>query len=132
MMSMRFLGIDYGTKNVGIAVSDEGGRIALPFKVIVNRGGKRLLSEIKDLVKKEKAEVVILGLPLYLDGTESAETRKVKRFAELLKKEVSIPVALENEMLTTKMVLRAGVRQGSTDAASAALILQAYLDKLNT
>lgn len=126
---MRYLGIDYGTKRIGIALSDIGGRIAFPKKVIANRGEEKTVDEIKTIFEQEKAAEIVVGLPVSLDGKETEITKEVRRFAEALGRSVRIPVRLENEMLTTRMVERAGVKKEHVDEAAAALILQSFLDK---
>lgn len=128
---MRYLGIDYGEKRIGIAVSDPGGKIAFPKKVIFNRGNPRMWKQLKSLLEEEEISEIVVGLPVALDGRETEETRKVCAFAEILKKEISRPVHFENEMLTTHMVERLGVKREHTDAAAAAVILQSYLDRIN-
>ncbi len=128
---MRYLGIDYGKKRIGVAVSDPGGRIAFPKKMIANRGSEKVLRELKRLIEEEEAGRIIVGLPVGLDGKETDQTREVRAFADALKKEITLPVEFENEMLTTRMVEKAGVPREHTDEAAAAVILQAYLDKRN-
>lgn len=125
---MRYLGIDYGSKRIGIAVSDAEGRMAFPRKVI--KGGiSELRKELRELIREEPVAKVIVGLPLGLDGKETEETREVKNFAEKLRQKLDIPLEFENEMLTTKMAQTAGVKKELVDASSAAIILQSYLDK---
>lgn len=128
---MRYCGIDYGSKRIGIAISDPAGRIAFPKKVIFNRGNPRMREQLKSLLEEEDISRVIVGLPLNLDGSESEESKKVRAFAEDLKKSAPLPVEFENEMLTTHMVERAGIKKEHTDEAAAALILQSYLDKIS-
>ena len=128
---MRYLGIDYGLKRIGIAVSDPEGRIAFPKKLIFNRGSDYVLSQLKSLLDEDKASAVIVGLPLGLDGGETEESVRVRAFAERLKKKIAQSVYLENEILTTHLVKSLGVKKEHTDEAAAAVILQSYLDKVN-
>lgn len=128
---MRYLGIDYGKKRIGVAVSDPGGRIAFPRKTITNRGVPKTIEELKKLLEAEKISEIIVGIPIGLDGKDSETTREVREFAEKLSGAVTLPIRLENEMLTTHMVESEGVKKGHTDEAAAALILQSYLDKIN-
>ncbi|MBI2640780.1 MAG: Holliday junction resolvase RuvX [Candidatus Sungbacteria bacterium] len=128
---MRYLGIDYGTKRIGIALSDQGGRVAFPKKVIANRGGERAVTEIKTIIEREKVSEIVVGLPVSLDGRETEIMKEARHFAEILQQGLSIPVHLENEMLTTHMAKRDGIKKEHIDEAAAALILQAYLDKQN-
>lgn len=129
---MRYLGIDYGTKRVGIAISDQGGRIAFPKKTIANRGEARLTEEVKSVIDEEKIAEIVVGLPISLDGRDTDTTKEVRHFAEVLRQNWrTLSVHLENEMLTTNMVERSGVKKEHADEAAAALILQSYLDKNN-
>lgn len=127
---MRYLGIDYGTRRIGIALSDQGGRIAFPKKVIANRGEARFTEEIKSIIKEENVSEIVVGLPVSLDGRETEIMQEVRRFAKALENSTALPVRLENEMLTTHMVEQVGIEKEHIDEAAAALILQAYLDKI--
>lgn len=127
---MRYLGIDYGSKRIGVAVSDTEGRIALPRKVIEG-GIKELRKELRELLREGPIAKIVVGLPLALDGRETDETREVKNFAEKLRQKWNIPVEFENEMLTTKIAEEGGAKKELVDASSAAIILQSYLDRKN-
>lgn len=124
---MRHLGIDYGDKRVGLAVSDPESKIAFPKATLFNN--QRLVGNLKDLIEEEKISKIVVGLPLASDRSETEQSRKTRAFAENLKKVISIPVNFENEMFTTHLVEKAGVKKEHVDESSAALILQAYLDK---
>lgn len=126
---MRYLGIDYGSKRVGIAVSDDEGRMAFPKEIIRNTNTAGMIKRLKMVVREQNPGQIIVGLPIGMDGEETEQTRKVRGFAEALQKYIRIPVVFENEMFTTRMA-RPAVKKGkSVDASSAALILQSYLDK---
>lgn len=126
---MKYLGVDYGTKRIGIAVSDPEGRIAFPKKTIVNKGGVTALQELAAICKKERISQIVVGLAISLGGKETDQTKKVRIFAERLKKATGLSTAFENEMLTTRMASHEGVNKEHIDAAAAALILQSYIDK---
>ena len=128
---MRYLGIDYGAKRIGIAVSDDEGRIAFPMGVIMNRG-KSALKKIIERAKKEQAQIIVVGLPMGLDGKETEQTKTIKLFTATLAQAIEIPVEMENEMFTSRMAVGSGMKGDHVDAASAAIILQSYLDKENT
>lgn len=128
---MRYLGIDYGEKRIGVAISDPLGRIAFPKKLIFNRGREAVLAQLKMLLEEEKISVIIVGLPVGLNGKDTEQTKKVRDFAEMLKKELDVSVEFENEVFTTHMVEHAGIKREHTDEAAAAVILQSYLDKQN-
>lgn len=128
---MRYLGIDYGEKRIGIALTDPGGRIAFPRKIIFNRRNMSTLDELKTVIEEEKISKVIVGLPLFLSGEESEISGRVRSFVEKLEKIINLPIEFENEILTSHMVERFGVSREHTDEAAAAVILQSYLDKQN-
>lgn len=129
---MRYLGIDYGAKRIGIALSDEGGKIAFPRETL-SGDFEKILAKIGEICAREKVGQVVVGLPLSFEGRETAQTEETKNFAEKLKKATSLPVEFENEILTSRMVERdikeGRIKKEKIDAASAAIILQSYLDK---
>ncbi len=125
---MRYLGVDYGAKRIGLALSDPEGRIAMPFKTVTNV--KTALAEIAAIVKKGGAQKIVVGLPITFSGGASEQTKAVEEFAEKLRDIVGVPVDFENELLTTKMAERSGIPRQKIDMAAAAIILQSYLDKL--
>ncbi|MEK7148787.1 MAG: Holliday junction resolvase RuvX [Patescibacteria group bacterium] len=128
---MRYIGIDYGSKRIGIAVSDEDGWIAFPREVIEGGDDERVFRRIGDIVKQENVGCVVVGLPIPFGGGSSKQTEDIRMFAEHLSELVQLPVELENEVLTSRMGEKEGVRKEDLDKASAALILQSYLDKKN-
>ena len=132
MKSMRYLGIDYGGKRIGTAVSDDQGTIAFPKATILNRGTRPVLVELRFLVEKEHIGHIVVGLPLSMDGSDTEQTKIVRLFVYALQDDISLPVDFENEMLTSRLVEREGAASGHVDEASAALILQSYLDKQNS
>lgn len=124
---MKFLGLDYGEKRIGLAVADEENKIAFPREVIVL---PRALYEIKEIVRQEKISKIIIGLPLSFSGTENEQVKKVRAFAEELERTVRVPVEFVNEVLTSK-IAAAKSSKDTIDSSAAALILQSYLDKTN-
>ena len=124
---MRYIGIDYGEKRIGLALSDPEGKIAMPFKTIAN--ARRVLAEIAAIVKKEGAQKIVVGLPVPFSGGASLQTKVVKEFAEKLRDIVGVPVDFENELLTTRLAERSGTPKQKIDMAAAAIILQSYIDK---
>lgn len=130
---MRYLGIDYGTKCIGLALSDEGGSMGFPYGVIQNT--ERTLKDILALIKKENVGVVVLGESHDLDGTANPIQKKIEHFAEQLQAE-GIEIVLEPEYYTTKEARDAqalyGKKSHSTervDASAAAIILNSYLER---
>lgn len=119
----RVLGIDYGTKRIGLAVSDEGGTMAFPYG-IVNKE-----SEIADICRKENISHIVVGLPRALGTMEDTQmTKVVRKFADRLRV-WGVPVDFEPEFLSTKEASGGPTEKESIDAAAAAIILQSYLER---
>lgn len=125
------MGLDYGEKRIGVAVSDAQGRVAFPKKVVFNRGNSQMIAQLQSLVKDEHVSRIVVGLPIGLNGQETAQTASTREFSDALQNATGISVDFENEMLTTHLVQGMGVPREHTDEAAAAVILQSYLDKQN-
>jgi putative Holliday junction resolvase len=125
---MRYLGIDYGQKRVGLALSDTEGILGMPFKTIEN---KDLIKNLRKIVKEEGVEKIILGLPLNMKMEETGQTRTVLSFKADLEKHLrETPVELENEFLTSFQAKKWGAEGEDIDSSSAAIILQSYIDRI--
>jgi|SRR3989344_598409 len=125
---MKYIGIDYGEKRIGVAVSDEGGTMAFPLNVIPNQQ-KKVLEYLKNLIAERGIGAIVLGLPLGFSMQETHSTKKARELGEFLKKELNIEIIFQNEVLSTAEVEKSGsAREGMVDASSAALILQSFLD----
>jgi putative Holliday junction resolvase len=132
---MRYLAIDYGTKRTGLAICDPAEKIASPYRVI--QGQKELLKKISEIVKNENVKAIVLGLPLNMTGTESAQTRLVLKFAEQLKEHLNIPVHLQDERLSSfsaeEKLSSANLTKDNLkkrlDAVAASEILEAFLQE---
>jgi putative Holliday junction resolvase len=131
----RWLGIDYGTVRLGIALSDETAWLATPLFALLNNGD--LWAKLLDLKKDNPSlQGVVIGLPLHMSGHDSPMTQQVRLFAQKVEETLSLPVVLWDERLSTAQVeknlrestLRRKQRAKLVDAMSAALILQTYLD----
>ena len=133
----RVLGLDLGSKRVGVAVSDTSGTIATPL-VVLTRSGSRQLdhARIRALVEEEEAERVVVGLPLSLDGSVGPAARCALAEAEELGSVVGVPVETFDERLTTvsadrvlqEQGMRGEARRRVVDKVAAAVMLQAWLD----
>ena len=121
---MRYLGIDFGRKRIGLALSDAEGRIAFPHKTV----GRA--DDVFKVIEAEGVDAVVIGLPVSLDGTDSEETRAVRAFAAMLSGSLQLPMAFESEVFTTKIAEAHSSREHA-DASAAALILQSYLDRIS-
>jgi putative Holliday junction resolvase len=124
---MRYLGIDYGTKRVGVAVSDEAGTMAFPRSVLPNDGA--LLDALVALIEKEAVGAVVIGHSVNTKGEANAVQDGIENLILDLTLAVGLPVESEPEQYTTQAALRIQGRTSQTDASAAALILTGYLDR---
>lgn len=133
---MRFLGIDYGTRRIGLAYGDELG-IATPLPALTEaEAGKRRV-KLAEWVKQRRVTELVVGHPLNMDGTAGFKAKEVEAFVESLRAEFGLPVHLVDERLTSQIAeagmnqkqLRAIRAKGVIDSRAAALILQDYLDQ---
>jgi putative holliday junction resolvase len=123
---MRYLGIDYGSKRVGIALSDEKGEFAIPFMVLKN--SKTIVSEILDIAEENKVEVMVMGESRDYKGEPNKIHESSLEFKKKLEGEGYI-VELEPEFMTSMHAEKLQGKHDKLDASAAALILQSYLDK---
>lgn len=134
---MRYLGLDLGTKSLGLALSDRTGLIASFYKNVSYTDEDKLLEEIKDIVEKEHVEKLVLGLPKNMDNSLGWRSTETIEFKEKLEKMLDKEVILEDERLTTKIAenmlidfdLSRKKRKKVIDGVSAVIILQSYLDR---
>ncbi|HUC88446.1 MAG TPA: Holliday junction resolvase RuvX [Candidatus Paceibacterota bacterium] len=138
---MRYLGIDYGSKRVGIALSDEEGRIAFPKEILPN--DLSLVETIDNLCEKENVSAIVIGESHDLSGQPNKIMGSIEEFERNIEAELDLPVYFQKEFMTTVEARgRAGkkmndarkikkVKQKKSDASAAALILQRFLDKNN-
>lgn len=126
---MRVLGIDYGTKRIGLAVSDSEHIAAHPFKLLENKGVSKFIAEIAALVVPEELEAIAIGRPLNMMGRVTEFTKQVDEVISALKRAVRIPVVAIDERLTSKASERIhdGSGKSKVDTRSAQLILETYL-----
>lgn len=124
---MRYLGIDYGTKRVGLALSDVGGTMAFPHAVIEN--SPKLMAALATLIKEKEVEAIVIGHSLDREGNANAVHEAVTALMTDLTLETGLPIDLEPEQYTTQAALRLQGRNDKTDASAAALILDSYLQK---
>lgn len=126
---MRHLGIDYGTKRVGIAISDEGGTMAFPYAILENTKG--LVSEVKNICVKEGVARIVVGESVDYAGQPNRVMEDIERFTVLLREAVSVPIVHEREFLSTQQARFFQAEKEHVDDSAAAIILQSYLDKKN-
>ena len=124
---MKRLGIDFGSKKVGIAVTDEGGQMAFPHAVVPNDSG--LLPYVIDLATERAIEEIVIGHSLNNAGEPNAIHEAVEAFVTDLTLTLGLPVHLEPEQYSTKQAAALQGQHPKLDAAAAALILESYLTK---
>lgn len=124
---MRLLGIDYGTKRVGIALSDEAGLMAFPEVVLPNNN--ELLKTIETLIEKKSVTEIVIGHSLNRSGDPNVIHEAVADFIQDLTLATGLPVHLEPEQYTTQEAIRFQGRTDMTDAAAAAVILNSYITR---
>lgn len=132
---MRVLGVDFGLRRIGLALSDEGARLATPLRSVAVASVDDAPDAVATAAREAGASAIVVGAPLGLEGEEGrVELRRVKRFARALRGATGLPVHLEDESLSTREAEeRTGARRGSRDeglhAAAAAIVLQRWLDR---
>ena len=135
---MRILGLDYGSKTVGVAMTDALGMTVQPYKTIKRDRESKLrqtLSEIAEIVEQYQIGKIVMGLPLNMDDTEGDRAAKTRDFAEKLKLRVAVPIEFTDERLTTmeaeEILDQSGIPRSEQkkviDQVAAQLILEQYL-----
>jgi putative Holliday junction resolvase len=139
-MGMRVLGLDVGDRRVGVAISDPTGTVVRPLHTLARGSRTEDFVAIAALVAEHHVELVVVGQPLSLDGTEGPQARRIARYAQLLADQLAVPVVFWDERYTTaaaeEIMLQNRSRgrrrraraDGGVDAIAAAVILQSYLD----
>ncbi|MBQ9871136.1 MAG: Holliday junction resolvase RuvX [Eubacterium sp.] len=136
---MRIMGLDYGTKTVGVALSDAMLMIAQPYETITRERPAQLrktLQRLEAIIKEQEVGEIVLGLPKNMNNTEGERAAATREFQEMLERRTLLPVYLQDERLTTieadRILEETGVahsaRKEHIDKIAAAIILQTYLD----
>ena len=133
---MRILGVDYGDKRIGLALSDALGIVACPIGTYEAKGMRRDIDYIAELAKEKQAEAIVLGLPVNMDGSHGERAEKTKAFGRNLEKVSGLSVIYKDERLSTvsaeKSLIESNVRREKRknviDTVAAQIILQSYLD----
>ncbi len=136
---MRIMGLDFGTKTVGVAVCDPTGLIAQGLETITRKEDNKLRAtcrRIEELIAQYQVETIVLGYPMNMDDTIGERAKRTEEFAEILKRRTGLPVILWDERLTTVAAdeileesgVPAGERKKVIDKIAAGIILQDYLN----
>jgi putative Holliday junction resolvase len=134
---MRIMGLDIGTRNIGVAISDELGITAQGLKTLKRKSMEEDLKEIATIIRQFEVEKIVVGLPKKMDGTLGTQAEIVLKWMKALKDKISIPVVSWDERLSTvgatRVLLEADLsrrkRKKVIDKLAAVLILQGYLDQ---
>lgn len=134
---MRCLGIDFGIKRIGLATLETDSGMIFPLGTVVRTTREKLFVEILAVLAEQKIEQIVVGLPTYVDGTETLVTRQARNFAASLARRTDLPIDMENEMLTSciaEVKLRqAGVKgkklKSKLDSVAAMEILTSWYER---
>ena len=133
----RILGIDFGTRRIGLALSDPTGTLASPLPFLENAGPETVCAKIKELIQAQGIETIVIGLPRNMDGSYGPSAQKVRDFITQIQPHLPAKIIPQDERLTTaqasKDLAQMGMNQKElrkkADSSSAALILQQFLDR---
>ena len=134
---MRAIGIDLGEKRIGVAISDSSGNLATPYEVVLRTGDRaQEHRQIRAIVEEVEAEIVVVGLPLSLDGSEGKAAKAAREEAKAIGQIVSLPLEMHDERFTTveaerllkEQGLKAPERRKVVDKVAVAILLQAWMD----
>ena len=135
----RLIGLDLGSKRIGVSICDEKQLIATPFKTINRTSAKELINELKIIIEENNIKGIIIGNPLNMDGSSSRSTQSVKDTSDNIEKSIDLPICLWDERLSTvgafnlssQLDVNVSKREKKIDENAAAFILQGAIDFLN-
>lgn len=134
---MRYLGIDFGLKRIGLAITDQGGKLAFPYKTIYKKDRNSFFAELLRVLEKEGIKAIVVGLPRDLEGKDTLSTRQVENFIQRLKRRTSLPVFTWDESLSSEEARQRLIEtrvpkekiQSILDQESAVIILERFLGR---
>ncbi|SFK77055.1 putative holliday junction resolvase [Lachnospiraceae bacterium KH1T2] len=139
---MKYIGLDYGSKTVGVALSDPTGKLAHGVEIVRRENEKRLrrtCARIESIIVDSKVDEVVVGLPLNMDGSEGERAEKARAFADMIGRRTGLPIHMIDERLTTveadeimdaNEIVDRRERKDRVDSIAAAIILQDYINSL--
>ena len=135
----RLIGLDLGSKRIGVSICDEKQLIATPFKTINRSTAKALVEELKNIIKENNIKGIVIGNPLNMDGSSGSSAQSVKDTSNNIEKSINLPICLWDERLSTvgafnlssQLDVNVTKREKKIDENAAAFILQGALDFLN-
>ena len=135
----RLIGLDLGSKRIGVSICDEKQLIATPFKTINRSTAKDLIDELKRIIEENNIKGIVIGNPLNMDGSSGSSVQSVKDTSNNIEKSINLPICLWDERLSTvgafnlssQLDINVSKREKKIDENAAAFILQGALDFLN-
>ena len=135
----RLIGLDLGSKRIGVSICDEKQLIATPFKTIIRSSSKEVVDELKIIVEENNIKGIIIGNPLNMDGSFGKSAQSIKDTSNNIEKNIDLPICLWDERLSTvgafnlssQLDVNVSKREKKIDENSAAFILQGAIDFLN-
>ncbi len=132
----RTLGVDYGERRVGLAISDELGMMAMPLDILQVQSVRQVVRDVLGLCHEKQAALIVVGLPLNMDGSRGPAVDSVDRFVLALRRQSDLPLEVWDERMSSRQVERMLIdsdvsrarRKGLVDKLAAQVILQSYLD----
>ena len=136
---IRIIGLDLGTKRIGVSICDENQSIATPFKTLIKKDTKQFINEIKKIVDENDVKAIIIGNPINMDGSQGKSSQSVKDIANNISKSIYLPICLWDERLSTvgafnissQLDTNVSKREKDIDKNAATFILQGAIDYLN-
>ena len=135
----RLIGLDLGSKRIGVSICDEKQLIATPFKTIKRSTAKEVINELRNIIEENDIKGIIVGNPLNMDGTSGSSAQSVKDTSENIEKSINLPVCLWDERLSTvgafnlssQLDINVSKREKKIDENAATFILQGAIDFLS-
>ena len=135
----RLIGLDLGSKRIGVSICDEKQLIATPYKTIKRTTAKALIEELKVIIKENNIKGIVIGNPLNMDGSSGSSAQSVKDTSNIIEKSINLPICLWDERLSTvgafnlssQLDVNVSKREKKIDENAAAFILQGAIDFLN-
>jgi len=136
---IRIIGLDLGTKRIGISICDENQSIATPFKTLIKKDTKYFINEIMKIIDENDVKAIIIGNPINMDGSKGKSSQSVKDIANNISKFINLPICLWDERLSTvgafnlssQLDINVSKREKDIDKNAATFILQGAIDYLN-
>ena len=135
----RLIGLDLGSKIIGVSICDEKQLIATPFKTLNRTTARELINELKIIIEENNIQGIIIGNPLNMDGSSGSSAQSVKDTSDNIEKSINLPICLWDERLSTvgafnlssQLDINVSKREKKIDENAAAFILQGAIDYLN-